>query len=56
MIREMTRDEIPACVDIIRESFMTVADEFGFTEENHALLHLLYAATGLFISLMSSTD
>ena len=34
MIREMTRDEIPACVDIIRESFMTVADEFGFTEEN----------------------
>ena len=34
MIREMTRDEIPACVDIIRKSFMTVADEFGFTEEN----------------------
>jgi len=34
MIREMTRDEIPVCVDIIRKSFMTVADEFGFTEEN----------------------
>ena len=34
MIREMTREEIPACVDIIRKSFMTVADEFGFTEEN----------------------
>lgn len=34
MIREMNRDEIPVCVDIIRKSFMTVADEFGFTEEN----------------------
>ena len=30
----MNRDEIPACVDVIRKSFLTVADEFGFTEEN----------------------
>ena len=34
MIREVTREEIPACVDLIRSSFMTVADEFGFTKEN----------------------
>jgi len=34
MIREITRDEIPACVEIIKKSFRTVADEFGFTEEN----------------------
>lgn len=34
MIREMNRDEIAACVDIIRKSFQTVADEFGFTKEN----------------------
>ena len=34
MIREIKRDEIPICVDIIRRSFKTVADEFGFTAEN----------------------
>ena len=34
MIREVTREDIPACVDLIRSSFMTVADEFGFTKEN----------------------
>lgn len=34
MIREMRSNEIPVCVDIIRKSFQTVADEFGFTEEN----------------------
>ena len=34
MIREMRRDEIPACVEIIRKSFQTVADEFGFTRDN----------------------
>ena len=34
MIRKMNREEIPACVDLIRKSFMTVADEFGFTAEN----------------------
>lgn len=34
MIREVKRDDIPGCVDIIKKSFRTVADEFGFTEEN----------------------
>ena len=34
MIREVCRDEIPACVELIKKSFMTVADEYGFTEEN----------------------
>ena len=34
MIREVRREDIPACVSLIKQSFMTVADEFGFTEEN----------------------
>ena len=34
MIREVKREEIPACVELIKKSFKTVADEFGFTEEN----------------------
>ena len=34
MIREVKRDELPACADLIRKSFQTVADEFGFTKEN----------------------
>ena len=34
IIREMTLEEIPECVKVIRTSFKTVADEFGFTEEN----------------------
>ena len=34
MIREVKRDELSACVDLIRKSFQTVADEFGFTKEN----------------------
>lgn len=34
MIREVKRDDIPDCVDIIRKSFLTVAGEFGFTSEN----------------------
>ena len=33
MIREVKKDDIPGCVDIIKKSFKTVADEFGFTEE-----------------------
>ena len=31
MIREVKRDDVPICVYIIRKSFKTVADEFGFT-------------------------
>ena len=34
MIREVTRKDIPACVELIKNSFMTVADEYGFTAEN----------------------
>jgi len=34
MIREMKREEIPECVELIRRSFLTVAEEFGFTVEN----------------------
>lgn len=34
MIREVKREDIPECVDVIRKAFSTVADELGFTEEN----------------------
>ncbi len=34
MIREIDRKDIPACVGVIKEAFMTVANEFGFTADN----------------------
>ena len=34
MIRQITREEIPECVSVIRRSFQTVADALGFTAEN----------------------
>ena len=34
MIRAVTAADIGECVKVIRESFSTVADEFGFTMEN----------------------
>ena len=34
MIREVKREDIPECVELIKKAFSTVADEFGFTEEN----------------------
>ena len=34
MIREVKREELSACADLIRKSFQTVADEFGFTRKN----------------------
>lgn len=34
MIREIEREDIPECVRAIRDSFVTVADELGFCEEN----------------------
>ena len=34
MIREVRKEEIPKCVQVIRRSHQTVADEFGFTKEN----------------------
>ena len=33
MIKEISRDNIPEATKVIRESFMTVAKEFGFTEQ-----------------------
>ncbi|MDR2558836.1 MAG: GNAT family N-acetyltransferase [Oscillospiraceae bacterium] len=33
-VREITPEEIPQSAEIIRQSFKTVADEFGITEEN----------------------
>ena len=34
MIKEVDKKDIPECVNVIRESFSTVANEFGFTIEN----------------------
>ena len=34
MIRTITKEDIKECVSVITESFMSVADEFGFTREN----------------------
>ena len=34
MIREIRLEDVEQCVRVIRESFFTVAEEFGFTEEN----------------------
>ena len=34
MIREVRREEIPACVRVIRQSHRTVADRYGITPEN----------------------
>ena len=34
MIRKVERADLSACADVIRRSFRTVADEFGFTEQN----------------------
>lgn len=34
MIEEVNEKDICECVNVIRVSFATVADEFGFTAEN----------------------
>lgn len=34
MIKEINRSEIPKCVELIKQSFLTVADELGFNEMN----------------------
>ena len=34
IIRRVSIEEIPECVNVIRKAFKTVADELGFTEEN----------------------
>jgi hypothetical protein len=37
MLRKIDRQEIDKCVNVIRESFGTVASEFGITKENAPL-------------------
>ena len=34
MIQPINHNDIKECVDVIKESFITVANEFGFTQEN----------------------
>lgn len=34
MIKKITEKDLPECVNVIKESFLTVANEFGFTPEN----------------------
>lgn len=34
MIKEISKNEYAECVNVIKKSFQTVADEFGFTIEN----------------------
>lgn len=34
MIQQIVKENIPECARVIRESFLTVAEEFGFTLEN----------------------
>ena len=34
MIREIERNDIPLCAELIRSCFQTVADQFSFTPEN----------------------
>lgn len=34
MIQNISQNDIPACVHVIREAFLTVANEFGFTADN----------------------
>ncbi len=34
MIKEIKQNAIPACVELIKSSFLTVAEEFGLTNEN----------------------
>ena len=34
MIRQITKEDIPECVSVIRESFLTVGKQFGITPEN----------------------
>ena len=34
MIRQIVREDFPECVEVIRKSFMTVAEQFDLTPEN----------------------
>lgn len=37
LIKEIHEKDIAECVNVIRESFLTVADELGFTVDNAPL-------------------
>ncbi len=50
MIREINRSEIPECVVLIRESFLTVANEFNRKIGEQLLNHCFTFAKGLGIS------
>ena len=45
MIKEISKNEFAECVNVIKKSFQTVADEFGFTIEN-APRFTAFATTG----------
>ena len=45
MIKQINKTDIPECVKVIKESFLTVANEFGFTIEN-APRFTAFATTG----------
>ena len=34
MIKKANSNDLAECVEVIKSSFLTVADEFGFTPEN----------------------
>jgi len=34
MIKEVNKSDVSECVKVIRSSFMTIAEQFGFTIEN----------------------
>ena len=34
MIKEIEKSDLAECVNVIRKSFQTVADEFGFTKDD----------------------
>ena len=44
MIKEINKNEIAECVNVIRKSFKTIADQFGLTQEN-APFHTAFATT-----------
>ena len=44
MIKEINKNEISECVNVIRKSFKTIADQFGLTQEN-APFHTAFATT-----------
>ena len=44
MIKEIEKSEIAECVNVIRKSFKTIADQFGLTQEN-APFHTAFATT-----------